>query len=321
MTKQRDETIEKLKVATKYNSTQELLEKYGGVSPSSKPKPGSKNPSGGSKKKDNNNAGAPGQEQVVARTGIPPPPTANIRRRPQNMNNEGASSSPQAPPAYNSPDNYLQGKPLPPPPPPPSGANYIDQPGFAPNAFPAPSQAQYDKSGGMPRWYDRLMDVLLGEDETSPKNRFVLICQNCRLVNGQVPPGVKSLSELGRWRCGGCGAWNGEESEAKKVIEEIQRVESVPTTTDQESNKLHEDDDDDAQEEGDDHERFSDVKAESDDEDSGFEVKEEDAEDEEESEPVEKEDQPRKTAGKKGAASSQSQSRVSTRSRSKNSKK
>jgi hypothetical protein len=59
---------------------------------------------------------------------------------------------------------------------------------------------------------------LLGEDETQPKNRLVLICNSCRLVNGQAPPGVKSLEELGRWRCGSCGAWNGVESEAKKVL-------------------------------------------------------------------------------------------------------
>jgi hypothetical protein len=65
------------------------------------------------------------------------------------------------------------------------------------------------------------MDVLLGEDETLPKNRPALICQNCRLVNGQAPPGMKNPEELGRWRCGGCGAWNGEESEAKKVLANI----------------------------------------------------------------------------------------------------
>jgi hypothetical protein len=65
------------------------------------------------------------------------------------------------------------------------------------------------------------MDVLLGEDETNPRNRLVLICQNCRLVNGQAPPGMKSLEELGRWRCGGCGAWNGAENETKKVLADI----------------------------------------------------------------------------------------------------
>ena len=50
------------------------------------------------------------------------------------------------------------------------------------------------------------MDVLLGEDETLPRARLALICSNCRLVNGQAPPGVKRLEDVGKWRCGGCGA-------------------------------------------------------------------------------------------------------------------
>ncbi|EED14310.1 conserved hypothetical protein [Talaromyces stipitatus ATCC 10500] len=215
LNKQRDETIEKLKIATKYNSTQQLLEKYGGESP--KPtKAANKNTA---KKKDNNE-----QQQktssgnVPGRTGLQPPPTANIRRFPSNNNPQG--QSPYNQPRQSPPNEYLQGKPLPPPP--SAVPTYTDEPGFAPNAFPPSSQPQY-ASGGAPKWYDRLMDVLLGEDETSPKNRLVLICQNCRLVNGQAPPGIKSLGELGRWRCGNCGAWNGEETEARKVIASIQR--------------------------------------------------------------------------------------------------
>lgn len=61
----------------------------------------------------------------------------------------------------------------------------------------------------------------MGEDETSPKNRIALICQNCRLVNGQAPPGTKSPADLGKWRCSGCGAWNGEEDEAVKAVKEM----------------------------------------------------------------------------------------------------
>lgn len=61
----------------------------------------------------------------------------------------------------------------------------------------------------------------MGEDETLAKNRIVLICKECRLVNGQAPPGTTSLGELGKWRCFGCGAVNGEESEAAKVVNEL----------------------------------------------------------------------------------------------------
>ena len=30
-------------------------------------------------------------------------------------------------------------------------------------------------------------------------------------MNGQAPPGIRSLEDVGRWRCGGCAAWNGKE--------------------------------------------------------------------------------------------------------------
>ncbi|RDW86926.1 uncharacterized protein DSM5745_03568 [Aspergillus mulundensis] len=207
--KQRDETIEKLKVATKYNSTQQLLEKYAGDSP----KPG-RSKGGDQKSRPENKRKPSGQQQQrppqpqVQRTGIPPPPTANIRRP--------APPPPEQPPSPYPPQQSQQ----PPRNPPPSGLN---EPGFAPNAFPTQQYIEHS------RWYDRLLDVLLGEDETQPKNRIVLICAACRLVNGQAPPGMKSLEELGRWRCGGCGAWNGEESAARKVLADI-KAESGPAS-------------------------------------------------------------------------------------------
>lgn len=287
LNKQRDETIEKLKVATKYNSTQQLLEKYGGESP----KPKSTNKNAGTKKKDNNQQQKQrAQDNVPERTGIPPPPTANIRRYPQNE---------AAPSPYNQPrPSPRNEKPLPPPP--STVATYTDQPGFAPNAFPPSAQPQY-ASGGTPKWYDRLMDVLLGEDETSPKNRLVLICQNCRLVNGQAPPGIKSLGELGRWRCGNCGAWNGEETEARKVIADIQRE----VTGDHETV-----------------ERFEKEKSESDDNEDSEVIKREEDEDEED-EQSEKEEEIQSIPEKTGTTQSeaQPQSGVETRSRSKKGKK
>jgi endoplasmic reticulum junction formation protein lunapark len=202
LNKQRQETIEKLKIATKYNSTQQLLEKYGAESP----KPAPKNGKATQKKETGNKTkGA----QTGSRTGFVPPPTANIqrpqaeplpstpRRSPQSM-----GSSPQSP-TFTGHDST-------------SPLSFIEEPGFAPNAFPTPPQ--YVEQ---PRWYDRLLDVLMGEDETLPKNRLALICGNCRLVNGLAPPGTKDLETLGRWRCGACGAWNGVESKAKKALANI----------------------------------------------------------------------------------------------------
>jgi hypothetical protein len=67
------------------------------------------------------------------------------------------------------------------------------------------------------------LDVLLGEDELQPRNRMAMICGSCRLVNGQAPPGIKTIEELGRWRCGSCGAWNGEESETTKMLSSLRQ--------------------------------------------------------------------------------------------------
>lgn len=76
------------------------------------------------------------------------------------------------------------------------------------------------------------MDVLLGEDETLPKNRMALICKHCRLVNGQAPPGIKRPEDLGKWRCSGCGGWNGEENEGERLVAEMtKRVESESVAT------------------------------------------------------------------------------------------
>jgi len=207
--KQREAKIADLKKATKYDSTQELLQKYGGAPPT---KSLSKQPQQGSKRKPEPVSERP----TPQRTGIPPPPTANIPGR--NMNTPPAPR----PHVETSPISAAHGQP-------PLSAQMMahspadmspDAPGFAPNAFtnvPPPSAA-YEHAH---HWYDRILDVMLGEDETAAKNRLVLLCSNCRLVNGQAPPGVKALEELGRWRCSGCGAWNGVESEGAKVIKEI----------------------------------------------------------------------------------------------------
>ena len=55
------------------------------------------------------------------------------------------------------------------------------------------------------------------------KNRFALICQKCRLVNGQAPPGARTLEDVGKWRCQGCGSMNGMENEAEKLVKQASR--------------------------------------------------------------------------------------------------
>lgn len=194
---ERVKTIEKLKASTKYDSTQQLLEKYGGAPP--KPKVEKKStPSKGAKS-------APKQPPRVSLG--PPPPTANIQR---------PNQVPNPPPIAQADHKLLVPYAHPPP------ATADPRAEFAPNAFPAaPPQYTNSETGNHGHWYDRILDVLLGEDETASKNRMVLICQNCRLVNGQAPPGTKTLADLGKWRCFGCGTMNGEEDEAVKAVEEI----------------------------------------------------------------------------------------------------
>ena len=209
--KQRDTVIERLKTATKYNTTQELLQKYGGT-----PAPRNKS-EGASQGKPNAAKGKPGAPEV-RRTGILPPPTANIARHAGTtpiLNNDDRSPSGsndsyrQIPPSFStkSSPNSLRAAPSSP---------QTETAEFAPNAFSAvPQYAQSTKGS---RWFDRLMDVILGEDESLPSNRIALICKQCRLVNGQAPPGVKRLEEVGKWRCGECGAMNGEDTEVKKIL-------------------------------------------------------------------------------------------------------
>jgi len=235
---ERAKTIDKLKAATKYNSTQELLEKYGGApSPQPSPKPKGKSP-----------ARTPRSNQKQPqRTSMGPPATANIPR-----NNPPSLPSTPQPQHINM---ILERPPI-------SASNSpvsINSPGppeFAPNAFPAPPQYDHGheiNEGG--KWYDRFLDVLLGEDETSPKNRIVLICANCRLVNGQAPPGIKRLEDLGEWRCMACGAKNGVIDEGKRVVEEMKEMvkedrdqeqyDTAASGTDDVEKKVEEADDDD----------------------------------------------------------------------------
>ncbi|KAL7922839.1 hypothetical protein ACQKWADRAFT_291585 [Trichoderma austrokoningii] len=194
---ERQETIQKLKEATKYESTLELLEKYGGAQ------------------------GKDGKPQITIkedappftlpeRTHIPPPATANIPRRDLSPASF-ASSRPVTPLTQSVTSNDEASavgqhllRPL--------SAQSQQHHGF----LPPPPQAAAE-----PHWYDRIFDVLLGEDEAAAKNRIVLICQVCRLVNGQAPPGTKSLSELGMWKCMACGSRNGEMDEGKRIVREV----------------------------------------------------------------------------------------------------
>ena len=200
---ERAKTIQKLKDATKYDSTMELIEKYGGEGKSPKDK------NRGQEEDQQEVGGSPGSKRgkkarqsqgaTPQRTMMPPPPTANIQRRPEME--PTAEFAPNA--EYSNEPNH-------------DPAQSHTRPSVQPlPAAPAPES----------HWYDRVFDVLLGEDETAPKNRIALICGACRLVNGQAPPGAKTLADVGQWRCMQCGTLNGEvkEDEGEKIVREVLR--------------------------------------------------------------------------------------------------
>ncbi|KAG6024798.1 hypothetical protein E4U40_003046 [Claviceps sp. LM458 group G5] len=205
---ERSKTIQKLKDATKYDSTMELIEKYGGENKKKSQKGGDD-----ANKTVPNNANVPKKNvsNAPGRTNLPPPPTANIMRL----------DSPAIIADAKSNDKHQQDQQ--------TGAE------FAPNAFtnppPAPRIRHQQYMTPETHWYDRIFDVLLGEDETAAKNRYALICHACRLVNGQAPPGTKTLAEVGMWKCCSCGATNGEKDEGKRIVEEV-LASSTTTTTD-----------------------------------------------------------------------------------------
>ncbi|KAK4133494.1 hypothetical protein BT67DRAFT_52275 [Trichocladium antarcticum] len=228
---ERAKTIQKLKEATRYDSTLELLEKYGGSE--NKQKKGRK--TGGETDGAEREKERRPQGNHTGRTFLPPPPTANIQR---------PSTAPGPGTAQPRPLGGFGTRPLPPP-------NQTDDAHmsaeFAPNAFderPPSSYMQYPPAAMGPpsdaHWYDRILDTLLGEDETAAKNRIVLICSRCRVVNGQAPPGTKSLSELGMWRCMACGSSNGELDEGERIVREVLggRVPEIKTgTTDDDASR------------------------------------------------------------------------------------
>ncbi|KAL8871759.1 MAG: hypothetical protein Q9174_002480 [Haloplaca sp. 1 TL-2023] len=210
--KQRELTIEKLKNATKYNTTQQLLEKYGGTPPSKQSSTGS-----GIQKKvsDSRDSHAPGPK----RTTFVPPPTANIpgRNVPASLPVKPQQATPRSQFQQDSREPFSAAAAVAPWQKPSSPLEPSAD--FAPNAF--SSAPQYAPPRQSTHWYDRFLDVLLGEDETLPRNRLALICHECRLVNGQAPPGVQRLEDVGRWKCAGCGHMNGEEKEEVKLLKKI----------------------------------------------------------------------------------------------------
>lgn len=108
--------------------------------------------------------------------------------------------------------------------------------------------------GYQPHWYDRILDMIVGEDEYSPKSRYALICENCRRHNGLAQPG--ELPQFVVYICPQCGYRNGQENtkkRAKRASHDNTGSESIshnrtPSTVDKDVRKTQDIDEEDLDE-------------------------------------------------------------------------
>jgi len=211
-------TIEKLKAATKYSTTHSLIEKYGDTTTRVTVEPKQENkkaPSTGPvSKAPPPQPRQPSQQQQAPQ--LSPLLTPDqIRVQQQLLAQQKAGIPPQygqVQPSDVQPRPPTGSQPHQPNPPQTLHMQYQTQP---------PSQQHLQpEEATAPRWYDRILDVVLGEDEMSAKNRFALICKNCKMVNGLAPPGTRSLDDMDQWGCARCGTMNGGRKNLVLVPEE-----------------------------------------------------------------------------------------------------
>jgi Predicted integral membrane zinc-ribbon metal-binding protein len=87
-------------------------------------------------------------------------------------------------------------------------------PAFHPSAFSPPPSPTIPAQQHSKTFFDRVLDLLVGEDENAADHRYALICRHCRAHNGLAPPGERGDS-VG-YLCGRCGGWNGPEPNKQK---------------------------------------------------------------------------------------------------------
>jgi endoplasmic reticulum junction formation protein lunapark len=198
-----NEKIEELKEKSDYYNTQQLLERY---DPKSLPK------SSGSERRRGHPNDPPLRYNV--------PEIENLGHQSQSLRQRGNPNLPLPPlPPPISPSAFASA-------PPPQPQNI---PQFHPSAFsPPPSPTLVDQPHSK-TFLDRVLDLLVGEDENAADHRYALICRHCRAHNGLAPPGERG-DEVG-YLCGRCGGWNGPDPKQKppnkedKITEESEDKE------------------------------------------------------------------------------------------------
>lgn len=182
-----DEKIEELKEKSDYYNTQQLLERY-----DSKALPRST-----SDEKFHDPAQSQSPQLKSSSEGIRRQPSIDTLRQRGNSR----ALLPQLPPPI-TPASFVSPKPQ-------------NIPQFHPSAFsPPPSPSLAPQELRSKTFLDRVLDLLVGEDENAADHRYALICRHCRAHNGLAPPGERG-EDVG-YLCGRCGGWNGPDPNKKE---------------------------------------------------------------------------------------------------------
>ena len=189
--------VEELKTKTNFYSTQSLLDRYDPDSPNQSPKRTTNSPKGSLRHRAS-------QERADSPAGAPRLP---FPRHQLSSDLQDGSPTKQQFSAIGLKDPNLS-----------SSHSQFSlseqlQPPFQPRPdqppLPLPRQTEHKTP------FDRILDLLVGEDENSPMSREALICGHCGNHNGLAPKGEVALSV--RYLCPRCGNWNGKASENQEL--------------------------------------------------------------------------------------------------------
>lgn len=75
---------------------------------------------------------------------------------------------------------------------------------------PPPEAKPYER-----HWYDRLVDVIVGENEASPNSKYALICEKCSNHNGLALP--SEIDEI-QYTCPRCGFFNKSRRDKRRSL-------------------------------------------------------------------------------------------------------
>lgn len=213
---QQQEKIEDLKQATNFYSTKALLERFD----SNFEKTGKEKEKEKEKEKTARRKGRPDQQPPQDQD------TKGLEINAQPENNAIAAPdfefAPNLPSLQPSPDPHLQQQH--------PHAHPHAHSDLLPQPLPLPLQPMQlgpvYNANYQPTWYDKILDIIVGEDEYSPKSRYALICENCRRHNGLAQPGELPMHVV--YICPQCGFRNGQEKKKKRATTDDKSKEKGP---------------------------------------------------------------------------------------------